>query len=441
MPAISKHQRTTAAAIVLAAVTACTPLTNEPTACRAAAVSLTALKDQDAVERFSGGIDTAMQAVMDSSSPPSCAIVVVADNRISTINRYGDPFDTGGDLFAPELPDLAQTRLYVGSISKTITALGIMKLAEQEADLGGIVQSPPVGLLDRPLVDLYPPVVAVPEWAGFTPRQYLAHATGAPYWPDLQDSALNSLPASAGPNPGIHPRHAFVVYRNTQPRTVPFEGEFDAAYSNVGYSLIGAAIDWQVVTDHAGSEPGYEKFIYENIALDENTTSSPAMLSMCLGTPWRAPNMANLARGFGAGGNAPLGPPNYTGWEGPPGGWTMTIGDLGRLIIAINTNARISSSMTDQMMADVATGPLLGTTNWGLGVWRTPVGSGEIRYGKGGDITGFTSDFMAYRDAGVGAGIVCNQDSMDHNTLRTALRNIIDPCRGPAQPGYCSPPE
>lgn len=442
-PGFPRALRAAVLALAVAGTAACAPLTNEPNACRGAAVSLTGFKDEDAVGRFGGEIDTAMQTVMASSSPPSCALVVVAQNRISTINRYGQPFDVGGNLFVQQLPDVAQTRLYVGSISKTITALAMMKLAELEADPGGIVGTPPVSLLDRRLADLYPPVGSEePQWAGFTPRQYLAHATGAANWPNpMEDSALGSLPASAGPNPGIHPRHAFVVYRNTDPARVPFTASFDAVYSNIGYSMVGAAIDWQVVDDRAGSEPGYEKFVYENVALDENTTSPPSMLSLCLGTPWRAPNMANLARGFTAASNAPAGAPNFSGWEGPAGGWTMTIGDLGRLIIAINTNARVSQGMTDQMMANVATGPVSNPADWGLGVWRTRIGAGEVRYGKGGDITGFTSDFMAYRDAGVGAGIVCNQGSMSHGVLRTALRAIIDPCRQSAPPAYCSPPE
>ncbi len=120
----------------------------------------------------------------------------------------------------------------------------------------------------------------------------------------------------------------------------------------------------------------------------------------------------------------------------------MTIGDLGRLMIAINTNARISQTSRDAMMANVATGPLLDTSIWGLGIWRH-VASGDRRYGKGGDITGFSSDFIAYRDAGVGAGIICNQNKVSHPLMRGAIRDIIDPCiNNPAEsrPAYCSPP-
>jgi len=395
------------------------------------------------VERFHGAIDTAMNSVMTGDDPPaSCALVVVGQNRIATINAYGVPFAMAGTLLDPGTPAIAQTRLYVGSISKTLTALAMLKLAEEAAG-GGLASGPPVSLLDRPLVELYPPVAEVPEWSGFTPRTYLAHASGVPKDPlPFELAKLAQLPAAAGPHPGIHPRHAFVTYRNTMPRIAGFEQQFDASYSNIGYSLVGAAIDWQTVDDVAGSEPGYEPYVFDHIALNDGTTTEPTMISLCLGAPWRAPQMANLAQGF-AGTSTPLPAPDFGGWEGPSGGWTMTIGDLGRLIIAINTTSRISATSRAAMLADVATDPLLDTTHWGLGVWRTTSTDGDLRYGKGGDITGFTSDFIAYRDAGVGAGIVCNRDGMDHPTLRGAIRDIIDPClpgqRG-AGPAYCTPP-
>jgi CubicO group peptidase (beta-lactamase class C family) len=429
-------------AIALLTVVACTPQTNVIRACSQANVTLTGRKDADTVNRFSQGIDVPMQDVMASSGALSCAVVVVGENRVATINGYGVPFEIGGALLDPETPAVAQTRLYVGSISKTITALAMLKLAEDEPG-GGLVGGPPVSMLDRPIVEFYPPVAEVPEWANFTPRMYLAHATGVPKDPNpLDTAALNTLPAAAGSNPGIHPRHAFVVYRDTQPRIAGFQGQFTARYSNIGYSLIGAAIDWQEVDNVASDEPGYERYVFEKIALDDNKTTEPTMISMCLGAAWRAPEMDNLAKGFLPGSTTPLAAPNFAGWEGPSGGWTMTIGDLGRLMIAINTNARISQASSDAMMANVATGPLLGTSIWGLGIWRN-VASGDRRYGKGGDITGFSSDFIAYRDASVGAGIICNQNGVSHPLLRGAIRDIIDPCiDNPAEsrPAYCSPP-
>ncbi len=170
-------------ALSLLIVVACTPQTNAIRACSQANVTLTGRKDADAVDRFSQGIDVPMQDVMASSGALSCAVVVVGENRVATINGYGVPFEIGGALLDPETPAVAQTRLYVGSISKTITALAMLKLAEDEPS-GGLAGGPPVSMLDRPIVEFYPPVAEVPEWADFTPRMYLAHATGVPKDPN-----------------------------------------------------------------------------------------------------------------------------------------------------------------------------------------------------------------------------------------------------------------
>ncbi len=68
---------------------------------------------------------------MTTSGAPPCAVVVVGENQIATINGYGDTFATDGPLLDPGTPAIAQTRLYVGSISKTVTALAMLKLAEE----------------------------------------------------------------------------------------------------------------------------------------------------------------------------------------------------------------------------------------------------------------------------------------------------------------------
>jgi CubicO group peptidase (beta-lactamase class C family) len=430
--------------LALPAVTGCKPVTNAKGACWAGNLALTASKDAAAVGRYGAGIDAPMQDLMEVSGAPSCAIAVVGENRIATLNAYGDSFAMDGSLLDPMLPAVAQTRLYVGSIAKTITALAMLRLEEESTSRGGIGTGPRVSLLDRPLVDLYPPVAEVPEWASFTPRQLLAHATGIPKNPNpSEDDALEDLPAAAGPFPGIHPRHAFVVYRNTMPRIAGFVAGYSARYSNIGYSLVGAAIDWQTaLPDVAGSASGYERWTFEQVALADDQLGEPTMLSMCLGTPWRAPQMDNLAKGFASGSKVPLDAPNYSGWEGPAGGWTMTIGDLGRLIVAIHTDARISAASRAEMFASLSQDGVSEPNTWCLGVWRSIDGH-DLRWGKGGDIDGFTSDLIAYRDAGVGAAIVCNQSDVSHDALRDTIRTIIDPCRYEApedRPAYCSPP-
>jgi len=434
------------AVAVAAAMTACTPRTTSDRACPIGNLALTALKDPDHFDRYHDGIDAPMAELFRQASPRSCALVVVAQNRIATINHYGVPLDLSNEnLDADAIADAAErvirARLYVGSISKTVTALAAMKLNE-EAVTGGITTGPPVALIDRPLVELFPPVSEVPDWADFTIKDYLAHKSGAPHDPDIDDSALDGLPAYLGPHPGIHPRWAFAVYKDTADPIQGFEPGDTARYSNTGYALVGAAIDWQTVSTPASAEVGYEKYVFKKIALADGKTTDPTMLSMCLGTPWRAPYMDNLAIGYDTDSTTPLAPQNFSGWEGPAGGWTMTIGDLGRLMIAMNTDKRISAGSLTTMLNFYSESELLGIdTKWGLGMWRSLEAGGRMVYGKGGNATGFTSDFVMYRGDGVGAAMVCNQHGVDHLNMRIALRTIMNACVGAGtKPVYCAPP-
>ena len=45
-----------------------------------------------------------------------------------------------------------------------------------------------------------------------------------------------------------------------------------------------------------------------------------------------------------------MGPAGWEGWEGPPGAWTVTIGDLVRLMMAIQNDDIISPATRTQMM-------------------------------------------------------------------------------------------
>ena len=75
-----------AVALAAVALTSCTPITNSEHACPTGNLALTAQKDADSVGRFHSGIDPEMEELLSASGFPSCAIAVVAENRIATIN-------------------------------------------------------------------------------------------------------------------------------------------------------------------------------------------------------------------------------------------------------------------------------------------------------------------------------------------------------------------
>ncbi|MEM9057935.1 MAG: serine hydrolase domain-containing protein [Pseudomonadota bacterium] len=411
---------------------------SSPEACEPANIALTAAKDNDRVNAVTGHIDEAMDTLMTNVGAGSCSVVMVAGNTIKTINGYGDPRPSGSNDSIPSTWP-ASTPYYVGSIAKTVTALALLRMIEANDDISLD------DMLDEHLGDYALPS----DWTTLTLREVLSHTSGIARNPTAIDSEaeLQTQFPDAGAHPGIHPRYAFFSYRDGLPPELGFTQQFTARYSNIGYSLLGLIIDDRIAAGQAADASGYEAYVFNNIALDAGGLSEPTMVSMCLGTSWRAPNIENLAPA-----RAPNGAATQVfqgnGWEGPSGGWTMTVGDLGRLMIAIEHDERISTAMRAEMLDGQGrdTGTQMsgesgdGFSEYALGVAVEPAGA-EPYFAKGGDITGYTSNFKYYTTANVGAGVLCNRDSVPHAAIVGAIDEILAPCLGGGlnKPAFCSP--
>jgi CubicO group peptidase (beta-lactamase class C family) len=287
-------------------------------------------------------------------------------------------------------------------------------------------------------------------WEAITIRQLLAHTSGIAKDPTSIDSEASLIAAfpNAGPHPGIHPRYAFESYKDNMPADLSFQPNATARYSNIGYSLLGVMIDKRASQGLAADASGYERYVYENVALNQNKLTEPAMTSLCLGTSWRAPHIKNLASSNPDPPKSPGDVFSGNGWEGPSGGWTMTVGDLGRLMIIINSNKRLDPATTDEMMLgqgedtpfhmDEEAGDDT-VAQYALGVAVEPDASSRDFFAKGGDIVGYTSNFKYHRDADVGAGILCSKESIPHLQITNAIDAILEPCLENSPPAFCSP--
>jgi len=406
-------------------------------ACAPVNVNITELKDIDRVNQVTDHIDRAMNTLMAAASPGSCSVVMVAGDKIKTINGYGDPREQGSTDSIPSTWP-ASTPYYVGSISKTITAVAILKMIEQNNNMS----------IDDTIGEHLSDYDLPRGWSNITIRELLSHTSGAATNFSAIDDEASLIAAfpNAGAHPGIHPRYAYESYKDGIPSNVGFQQQFTARYSNIGYSLLGLIIDDRAATGAAADASGYERYVYDNVGLNERRLTEPTMLSMCLGTSWRAPKIQNLAAptaSSGAAGSVFRG----NGWEGPSGGWTMTVGDLGRLMIIIQKNKRITASTKAQMMTRQGRdngNKMTGETGdaaaeFALGVAVEPK-TAEPYFAKGGDITGYTSNFKYYTDADVGAGILCSRNNLSHSTLLTAIEEILAPClvNSINKPNFCS---
>ena len=273
--------------------------------------------------------------------------------------------------------------------------------------------------LDLPLLDqmgLQPGIDT--GWSGNpTLRQVLAHKggfiEGAPMW---DATAFDDGPtmAAAFPNfdfPGLQPLLVFQGYKTvagnqTAPIGVPL-------YSNVGYSILGTLLDYRTrAADIPAYMQGYERFIWYKVARGSQAFG-PAMTSACLATDFRTTDIKNLARGYAEDGSPlSIGDSSSTGWgwEGPSGGWAMTIGDLGRLMLILQSSAVIAKNTIDTEMRG-NNGILFkkSGTRAGLGLELDANGTW---FGKGGDILGYTADMKIWPSASGdswGVAFLCNQ--------------------------------
>ncbi len=340
-------------------------------------------------------VDSIMRDYLDgNNAPPGCAVGVVVDNEIELLKGYGL-----ADL-ATNTPYTHATMQGVGSVSKTITALAIMKLVEQGH----------LSLDDRVNQHLDFPHFNLLE---VTVRDLLGHTSGLPTWPDWEP-ALDTEQELIGlypslDHPGINPRLVQQAYNATALQALP---NGSGRYSNAGYSLLGAVID---AVTHAPNFPGrrgYEAYTWWNVGLKEGVITGPTMISLCLDTYWREDDIRNLATGYDTDGVTaypnlvnPDGGPG--GWRGPAGGWAMTIGDLTRLMIGIHTHRFVSPELRAEMMApDIL--PPSGAHRFGLGVWKLD-NLGRPSFMHGGNIDGFTARYTFWPDEEVGVALMCNR--------------------------------
>jgi CubicO group peptidase (beta-lactamase class C family) len=362
-----------------------------------------------------------------------CAIAITRNNQIAYLQAYGKADQATNRLFTIATP------CAVGSISKTLTALGLMALIE-EGKLD----------LDAPLLDQMGLLPGVDTgWTGNpTLRDVLAHKGGfiVGTQPDWNPAAFDDGPsmAAAFPNipfPSLQPLLVFQGYKS-EAGNQSLAQMGTLKYSNVGYSLAGALLDYRSkMGDIPAHMRGYERYVWHRVGRGSQS-AEPTMITACLATDFRISDIKNLAQGYyktGGALNFDTLPSVGWGWEGPSGGWAMTIGDLARLMLILQSSAVISKATIDNEMRK-SHGVLFGNgTRAGLGLELDKDGNW---FGKGGDILGYTADFKIWpSSAGTNWGVafICNQEGTGKG-LTTRLRDIVAQTTGGGFGGEDSPP-
>jgi CubicO group peptidase (beta-lactamase class C family) len=366
---------------------------------------------------------------------PGCAIGIMEDNEVTRLKGYGLA-DVGANR-----PFTYFTPSVIGSVSKTWTALAALRLVE-------------LGLLDlEDTVGDYLPN-APASWLPMTIRKLLSHRTGLAYMPTFNpaidtEAELSEYWFGNGniiPQLGIHPKTVWVSY--TQTPVTAFDPGESARYSNTGFMLVGAIIDEIVAAnpDVVGDDfTTYERIVWRQVGMfDGNINNGDQMTSPALNEYWRQTDIPNLAKGYEYDpngdsfdevnfGNSDLLSMGPAGWEGPAGGWTVTIGDLTRLMAAIQNNDIISQATRDNEMLQVYGSD--GGGNWGLGVNRTTKLNRPV-YLHDGKYPGYRARYTVWPNESFGVAIMCNEDDADIKLVVDDIAQIFfDQGAGGVAPG------
>lgn len=191
-------------------------------------------------------LDEAMRGLVASWGVPGAQLAVGYEGRLVFDRGYGFADIAAGEAVRPD------HRFRIASVSKTITAVGIMRLVEE----GRLALDDAV----FPLLDLEPPANAPvdPRLAAVTVEQLLVHAGG---WDssvsgDPQYVPLLQLAASTFGEPG--PPAAETILRFMLGSGLDFDPGTKSVYSNLGFNALGRVIE-------RISGQNYEAFIRERV--------------------------------------------------------------------------------------------------------------------------------------------------------------------------------
>ena len=387
-------------------------------------VEATIQKDNGLAAMSWDPVDDYMEDLIGDLDDPGCAIGVARGGNLIYLDGYGKA-ELGGEDWS------VGTVGAVGSVSKTFTAAAALRMHQ-------------LGMVNVNLtVGHYLPT-GNDELDGVSVWQLLAHSSGvgggtkgaafSPSWEDgdaadclyEDDAACQQLNRDLA-----SPATAFLYYEGDEAVAeldpgdpgdgIPAEG----VYSNVGYSVAGA------VVDHVASGTpslGYEAWIWDHIGqYTGNVLDGRNLLTLALSHSWRASDIPHRAVGYRPVGNAFTEREAFDldvvdgleGWQGPSGGWAMTIGDLTRFAVALNTSENVSPASLaamrlrwtdlDEISNDHGMGVMLGD-------------AGQPPYWHGGIIGGHTAAWTwwdSYQGGpSLSINLLCNREDMNPFNLR-----------------------
>jgi len=315
-------------------------------------------------------------ADMESRGMFSGTVLIARDDSILLNKAYG--------YSAKNVPMKTDTKLNIGSIGKSFTAVAICQLAQ-------------AGKLSYDdTVEKYIPELAPLSKGQMTIRNLLNHTSGlgnffeAPGYMENKDKITK-----------VREMLPYITYE-----PLKFKPGERFSYSNSGYIVLGLIVE-------AVSGQDYYTYVNENIFKPAGMTST--------GFYAKTDNIPNLAIGF-MGENREDNTDELPLMGSPAGGAYSTTGDMLRFVNALKDGTLLYNAFDE--LINKAISP--NSNNYGFGMSRFPVGKGLV-VGHNGGFPGVSAHYETYLDTGYTVVVLSNFDDAALEVIDAIRREIATP--------------
>lgn len=355
----------------------------------AAAATLLLLSACATSSRKSHDLGAAIDAIAEEArsrqSIPALSIVVTRGGRVIHSNGYGTADLESGTPATPE------TVYQIGSISKQLTAAGILRLSERGA----------LSLDDR-VTDRLPELPGA--WSEVRLRHLLHQTSGVPEFLFLPEFGEHSSEVD---------RPASELRAMIARQPLQFAPGERWSYSNSNYTLLGAIIE------RVSGMP-YEKFLEQEVFKPLGLTS----FHHC--SPH--PSAPNHARGYGLrNGTILAAPPENMNWARGDGGLCANAMDLARWMRALATGQAVSPGSFQRM---ITSAPARDGTVPAYGFGLSLVGLEDPNGGRDGSrrkiahhglMTGFSGMLSFYPEEDLVIAVLTNRGGLWADPIEKAV--------------------
>ncbi len=309
---------------------------------------------------------------MEHYKVPGVSIVVIKDFRIDWGKNYG-VIDV-----ETQKPVTDETLFGVGSMSKSLTAMAVLRKAEEgRLDLGGNV--------NYQLISWKLPENEFTRIREVTVRYLLNHSGGVMYSPSF-GYTLEEMPTLLQILRGEQPAKSRPVIVDKEPGT-------GFQYSNAGYTILQQLL---IDIEREPFTEIMEETVLEPLEMSNSTFEQP------LSPQWEK----FAASGHRHDGKPVRGKRLIYPHMAAAGLWSNAA-DMAKFVIELQlslkneSNKILSAEMTEEMLS-----PFI-SENYGLGVFLTK-NKGETYFSHAGDVWGFNCVFISHKTDGYGAVVMTN---------------------------------